>query len=138
MVELYTSRWANRGLERLPLVPVGISRGVPRFPLRYRYRRLPDLYPDGWMLGIEDDSRFERVYVAKLDRLGVDRIGAQLRTISEEEGGCPLCLLCFEADPADCHRGTFARWWTDKTGEPVKELRCGSSHKRQDPQPRLF
>lgn len=141
MVELFTSRWQNRELSRLPVVPVGISRGVPRFPLRYRYRRLPDLYPDGWMLGIEDDARFNEAYRKKLDRLGVDRIGAQLRTISEEEGGRPLVLLCYEADPGQCHRGTFARWWEARAGQAVEELPAVVSHNRrdeQDPQERLF
>ncbi len=139
MVELYTSRWQNRELVRLPFVPVGISRGVPRFPVRYRYRRLPDLYPDGWMFGIADDYRFNAEYRKKLDRLGVDRIADALRTISEEEGGADLCLLCFEADPTDCHRSMFSSWWFEQTGQRVEELQsCGRSRHRQDAQEPLF
>src|SRR5215210_5542601 len=61
VVELYTSRWQNRALETAPFVAVGISRGAPKFRVGYRYRRLPDLYPDGWMLSIEDDAHFEKV-----------------------------------------------------------------------------
>jgi len=142
VVELYTSRWQNRALETAPVVAVGISRDAPKFRVGYRYRRLPDLYPDGWMLGIEDD-RFEKVYRAKLDGIGVDRITAQLARISDEEGGKPLCLLCYEADPALCHRSAFARWWFEQTGQRVEELknsvraRISSGH-AQDAQGTLF
>ena len=121
-MKLWTSRWSNRALESSDVVAVGISRGVPRFRLGYRYRRLMDLAPDGWMLGIEDDAKFGKVYAAKLDRLGVARIAGLLRAISEEEDGADLCLLCFEADPAECHRSTFSSWWTAKTSEVVDEL----------------
>ncbi len=139
MVELYTSRWANRELGRLPVVPVGISRGVPKFPVRYRYRRLDDLYPDGWMFGIEDDDRFNEAYRKKLDRIGLDRIAAQLERISREEGGRPLVLLCYEADPGQCHRSAFSSWWQRQTGQVVEELRgCGQSRKGQDAQGTLF
>lgn len=139
VVKLWTSRWSNRTLESSDVVAVGISRGTPRFRLGYRYRRLRELEPDGWMLGIEDDQRFEKVYAAKLDRLGVDKVADLLKNLSDEEGGADLCLLCFEADPARCHRSMFARFWHDKTGEVVEELTsCGASHKRQDPQEPLF
>lgn len=139
-MRLYTSRWQNRDLEKMDVVPVGISRGTPKFPVRYRYRRLPDLYPDGWMFGIEDDARFNDAYRKKLDRIGVDRIAAQLERISREEGGRPLVLLCYEADPGQCHRSAFARWWFEQTGEVVEELAQNSvqSRKGQDAQGRLF
>ncbi len=108
----------------------------------YRYRRLPDLYPDSWMFSIKDDAKFNEAYRKKLERLGVDRIMEGLTKISVEEGGADLALLCFEADPKDCHRSQFARWWQQQTGQVVEELqRCGASHKRQDlqePQDRLF
>jgi hypothetical protein len=138
-LRLYTSRWQNRALEKLNVVPVGISRGTPRFPVRYRYRRLPDLYPDGWMFGIEDDARFNEAYRKKLDRIGADRIAEGLSRIPREEGGADLALLCYEADPGQCHRGTFAAWWFEQTGEVVEELQsCGSSRQRQDLQEPLF
>ena len=111
MVELYTSRWQNRALETAPVIAVGISRGAPKFRVGYRYRRLPDLYPDSWMFGIEDDERFNEAYRRKLDGIGMDRIAAQLARISWEEGGKALALLCYEADPARCHRGLFAEFW---------------------------
>lgn len=138
-MRLYTSRWQNRALEKLDVVAVGISRGTPRFPVRYRYRRLPDLYPDGWMFGIEDDARFNEAYRKKLDRLGADRIAEGLARISREEGGADLALLCYEADPARCHRSAFASWWRERTGEVVEELQSrGHPRNRQDLQEPLF
>ncbi len=138
-MKLYTSRWQNRALETAPVVAVGISRGTPRFPVGYRYRRLPDLYPDGWMFGIEDDAKFNEAYRKKLDRIGVDRIAAQLERISREEGGRPLVLLCYEADPAQCHRSAVAERWEARTGQTVPELQFSvSSHKGQDAQDTLF
>lgn len=134
MVELFVSRWQNRALETAPVVAVGISRGAPRFRVGYRYRRLPDLYPDGWMLSIEDDERFNEVYRAKLDRIGVDRIAAQLARISDEEGGKPLVLLCYEADPAECHRSVFSSWWAEQTGQELPEMDRGCDQSR-NPQP---
>jgi Protein of unknown function, DUF488 len=121
-VKLYTSRWQNRDLEKLDVVAVGISRGAPKFRLRYRYRRLMELAPDGWMLSIEDDARFEKVYRVKLERIGVEKIAALLRSLSDEEGGRPLALLCYEANPAECHRSMFSRWWRERTGQRVEEL----------------
>ncbi len=140
-MKLWTSRWSNRALEKLDVVAVGVSRGVPRFPVRYRYRRLPDLYPDGWMFGIEDDAKFNEAYRKKLERLGVDRIMEGLTSISDEEGGADLCLLCWEnvlAGEDLCHRRTFAGWWTARTGEAVSELREDLRPTRQDLQSPLF
>ncbi len=128
MVGLYTSRWQNGELGRLPVVAVGISRGVPKFPVRYRYRRLMELAPDGWMLSIESDERFEKVYVAKLERLRVERISDLLKALSDEVGGKALALLCYEDVHAGqvCHRRMFAQWWQTRTGQEVAELGRGS------------
>jgi hypothetical protein len=137
-VKLYTSRWQNRNLEKLDVVPVGISVAVPRFLVRYRYRRLAELQPDPWMLSIKDDASFERCYRRKLDRLGVEQIGALLQQIANEEGGKPICLLCYENVWAGqvCHRRMFARWFEQRTGIVVEELPdTGTSRAAQE---RLF
>jgi hypothetical protein len=50
-----------------------------------------------------------------------------------------LRLLCFESDPADCHRGLWAEWWFQQTGGRVPELRPEGEEKRPDgPQPSQF
>ena len=61
--------------------------------------------------------------------------------ISDEEGGKALALLCYEDDPARCHRSVFAEWWEARSGEAVPELErgCGRPRKRQEAaQPSLF
>ena len=83
---------------------------------------LRELAPYG-AFHIEDDEAFEQVYRDRLDRAGVDRIEARLRAIAEQRPGVPLALCCFERDPADCHRSSFARWWLERTGERVPEYR---------------
>jgi hypothetical protein len=140
-LRLWTSRWANRGLAHLDLVPVGISRGTPRFPVPYRYRLARLLAPSRTTFALRDDEVFERSYVAGLEEIGVDRIADLLRKISAEEGGKNLCLLCYENvhNGEVCHRRMFARWFEARTGIAVPELKnCGASRKRQDPQPSLF
>src|SRR5215217_6960130 len=95
-MKLYTSRWTNPDLKALDVVKVGISRGRPKWPLGYDYQLMPDLYPDGWMLGIEDDEYFEKVYRRKLEDVGVDRIAARLLQISRTAAGNDVVLLCWE------------------------------------------
>src|SRR3712207_1108204 len=93
---LYTSQWQNKKLTDLDTVPVGISRGSPRFKFPYRYRLLRLLAPSGEAFGTQDDEQFEQVYLGQLENLGVDRIANQLERISYEHDGKPLALLCFE------------------------------------------
>lgn len=102
-------------------VPVRTSRGFPRYQLRYRLEAVaPSLMPDRSMFGLGE--AFDAAYRAKLDGLGVDRIAAELHAIAERARDEQLVLLCFEADRADCHRGSFSAWWLEQTGEEVPEL----------------
>ncbi len=119
---IVTSYWANRELSRLPVVPVGISRGVPKWPLPFRYRRAMLLAPSRETFGLRSDRAFEAAYLAELERAGVEKIGAMLAKISDEEGGGPLVLLCWEKPSEVCHRRMFARWFEAKTGIVVPEL----------------
>jgi hypothetical protein len=70
-MELYTSCWQNFDLAGLDVIPVGISRGVPRGALAkrlpYRYRRLMDLAPPrdlfkDWIAGTISSDEYMRVY----------------------------------------------------------------------------
>jgi Protein of unknown function, DUF488 len=123
--EMYTSYWANRALIRLPVVPVQISRGTPKWTPPYRYRVARLLAPSRETFEIRSDEDFEAAYLRELEEAGVERIGALLRKFSDEAGGRPLVLLCFERDPGQCHRATFGGWWESRTGEKVEELRPG-------------
>jgi len=139
--DLYTSYWSNRDLAKVDMVKVSISRGQPKWPLPFRYRRAMLLAPSRETFALPSDRAFEAAYLAELEEAGVEKIGAMLRKISDEEGGKPLVLLCWEDVHAGqlCHRRMFAAWWTEQTGQQVPELQnSASSHKRQDAQGRLF
>ena len=134
MLELYTSRWANRELSHLDVVPVGISRGIPRWPLSYRYRLLRLLAPSRETFVLQDLKEFEQEYLAGLDEIGTEKIARALQKISDEHSGRPLALLCYENILAGetCHRRMFADWWKEKTGQQAPELLPGMVPLRED------
>lgn len=67
-------------------------------------------------------DEWDAAYLSQLERHGVDEIAKRFRQIEVQCGGKPLVLCCHEHDPARCHRGTFARWWIERTGEIVQHL----------------
>jgi hypothetical protein len=124
---LFTASWSAlhqaSTVGPLPVQPVRISRGVPRFwPAAEQFPAVDELMPDGWMFGIKDLEKFGRCYRRKLHAIGLPRVRALIDEIAAD--GRPLALACFETDPADCHRGPlgFAGWWERKTGERVPDL----------------
>ncbi|RJX18519.1 MAG: hypothetical protein C4570_06475 [Ammonifex sp.] len=125
-MKLYTGRYKHKQIADSGLVPVGITLGVPKFPLPYQVvEYVRELAPDGWMFQINDRAAFTPKFYAKLDRIGVEKIRRQLERISREHGGRDLVLLCYEdvSKPREwCHRLVFAEWWGSKTGEKVEEL----------------
>ncbi len=120
--DLYTSYWSNRDLAKVDAVKVSISRGQPKWPLPFRYRRAMLLAPSRETFGLRSDEAFEAAYLAELEEAGVEKIGALLERISVEEGGGPLVLLCFEKPGEVCHRRMFAEFWQERTGVVVPEL----------------
>jgi len=139
--QMFTSYWSNRALVEMDAVKVSISRGLPKWPVDFQYRRATLLAPSRETFALKDDAAFEASYLTGLEEVGVERITDLLTRIGAEEDFRPLVLLCFEANPADCHRATFARWWATRTEQVVKELgrACGPSRSsRQNPQRRLF
>jgi len=126
-MEIFTSRWANRDLAHLDVVPVGISRGVPRWRTPYSYRLLRLLAPSRKTFALEDLEEYEASYLAGLDEIAPERIATEFHRISQEHGGRPLALLCFEnvLKGEKCHRRTFAAWLEERTGQEVPELAPG-------------
>jgi hypothetical protein len=49
-------------------------------------------------------------------------IARTLEKIARQYEAEALVLLCFEALAADCHRGQFASWLFDRTGELAFEI----------------
>ncbi len=137
-IDLFTSRWQNRELAELECVPVGISRGLPRFPTGYSYKMLRELAPSREAFGITDPEEFERAYVAGLEDLGLDAIVGRLATISRETGGSVLVLLCYEPQGEFCHRHLLSAWLRER-GVEIRELAPGDVLRCEDaPQPSLF
>lgn len=107
--------------------PVRISLGLPRFWAdAERLPYLRDLAPAG-VFGLEGEA-FDRAYVDRLDRIGVERIGLALDTIRQESGQPVVVLACFEKAGQPCHRRLFADYWMRKTGQLVPEWRGISKH----------
>lgn len=138
MVELYTSRWANAELAELRCQPVGISRGMPRFPVPYRYRQVRELAPDDLAWAERDVEAFRLSYLRQLREIGA---GAILERLERVSGGLPVVCLCFEDVHAgqECHRRVLADHIHQETGTTIPELKAGDLPQREDaPEPRLF
>ena len=130
-MRLFTSRWANRDLAHLRCVPTGISRGTPRFRTGFGYKLARELAPDDTVWGTADWPDFVEAYRRQLDGLGAEAIVDRLARISEQAGGVAVVMLCFEADPGDCHRGTLSAWLRER-GVKIEELVPGDLPERED------
>jgi Active DUF488-N3 subclade len=73
-----------------------------------------------WRSGWPDEFRGH--FEAQLGQYGARRIARQLHQIARDAGAERLVLLCFEADPGQCHRSLFAGWWLHTVGERITEI----------------
>jgi uncharacterized protein YeaO (DUF488 family) len=135
---LFTSRWQNKALASLDAVPVGISRGTPKFRVAYRYRLLRELAPSREAFGLDDPHEFESAYRAGLDAIGLEAVVERLASVSRQHGGKPLVLLCYEPAHEFCHRHVL-RDWLREWGVVIEELKAGDLPRRKDAtEPTLF
>lgn len=136
---LFTSHWRSPLLRDAEATFVGISRGVPRRRLPFRYKVLRSLAPSRKAFDLNDPNEFAGEYRAQLETLGPNRIADDLRRVS---GGRPAVLLCWEDldKPGQwCHRRFLAEWLRDRLGVEVLELRTGDLPRREDvAQPSIF
>ncbi|NUK14072.1 hypothetical protein [Streptomyces lunaelactis] len=123
MLSLFTNRY--QAFRPPQGVPVRITLGAPRFKLAYPLAHVVrELAPRREYFS-KPLPEFTAAYRADLDRLGAAPIAERLREIADAEEDHRLVLLCFEdlTDPVQwCHRGIFATWWKDVTGDAVREL----------------
>jgi len=75
-----------------------------------------------WRYRNAEPDVFRTEYLAQLDRYSPQRIAKELEAIARQQEADTLCLMCFEADPEKCHRGLFASWLLERTGELAAEL----------------
>ena len=120
MVDLATCSW--RAYRPEMGTAVRITLGKPPGWFRYEWEEIRLLAPPPRVFRLEDDREFEAAYEQHLNAVGVHRLRRVFERLAEKHGGRPLVLLCFEASPSQCHRGQFARWWWERTGQEVPEL----------------
>ena len=123
-VKVYTSRFQNPELKSGKYTVVGIVRGLPKFQLGYeRAGNIIDIAPPRELFNVYDREQFTPPYMAHLDRIGLERISAQIKRYCEL--GKDVVLCCYEdvREPNEwCHRLVFAEWWLKNTGERIEEL----------------
>ena len=129
-LQLFTFSWSayNRlsDDQKKRVQPVRISVGRPRFIKGAGEIPLVTMLTPGELFrqGLER-SEFRKQYAKRLDEFGLTKITNALEKVQEEAGNKPLLLLCFEADPKDCHRSDFSSWWKKQTGETIPEFDAG-------------
>lgn len=122
---------------------VRASRGAPKwFPYPYAFWEAPT--PEWYMLKMEDQEKYRKSYLGKLDSVGVEEMLRQRDLILQDQairnqGVVPdtLVILCYEKLSMKgkwCHRTMFAEWWEEKTGERVIELGSHPVHE-ENPEP---
>ena len=120
-MKIFTNRY--RDFRPAQGIPVRITYGAPKWRLPYVITAsAKTVTPGPWFMQGTDEEFTER-YRAMLDRHGVEKIRAELQTISDLNGGKDVVLLCFDdISKGLCHRTLFAEWWRERTGETVREL----------------
>lgn len=135
---IYTSRYSNPELKTGNYTVVGITRGAPKFPLRYTLAgNIMEIAPPGYLFNEYNRERFTPSYFQHMDRVGTARIAQILQHY--EDMGKPVVLCCYEdvRKPGEwCHRLVFAEWWLQRTGEIIEELPDPSPNKwAKQPEP---
>jgi len=116
-------------------VAVRITLGKPPAWFDHPHEEIRLLAPPPRVFRMQDWQEFQRAYVQHLEAVGVDRLRRVFDAIGQRHGGARLVLLCFESRPEDCHRGIWAEWWREQTGEEIREL---GSPSRRGTQTRVF
>lgn len=124
---IYTLSWTklHKMDEHLreQIIPVRISLGLPRFMKgANKFPQIPQLAPYGDLFYERQRDVFKERYWERLDEIGVDKVRELLDEVQAQYPDKAMTLMCFEHDPADCHRGDFAIWWERETGEEIPEF----------------
>lgn len=128
---IYTSRFSNPELKSGNYTVVGIVRYLPRFKLSYeRAGNIIDIAPPKELFKVYDRQIFTEPYMKHLDKIGFDKIAAQIQRYVDLNKDVVLC--CYEDVrlPNEwCHRLVFAEWWLKNTGQVIPELKDDSKPK---------
>lgn len=111
---IYTSYWSNvRKLEKAGIEPVAISRGKPK---GWRGRSFDYIAPTWKMLKMSDED-YDREYESILSELDQSSFVSDLMAGGEHD----VAMLCWEKNPADCHRTRVGEWLRE-AGFEVEEF----------------
>lgn len=143
MGKLYTSRYSNKDLQHTDALKVGISAGLPRFPLKYELTaNLTQLAPGRAIFRMTDKAAFRRKYFEQLDRLGIAMVEQLIKSVWRGNGEKDLILLCYEDVTCDdnsknwCHRTYLAEWLRERLGYEVEEYPdsgCYAAKHKEEP-----
>ena len=97
---------------------VGISRGVPRRAVK-GYRLYRKLAPGPWFNSVDAEEYHRRFLTEVLGPLDPQRTWDDLHALVAP---CEPVLMCFEPDPAGCHRRMVARWLEEALGVRIDEV----------------
>lgn len=89
---IYTSRYSNPELKTGNYTVVGITRGAPKFPLRYTLAgNIMEIAPPGYLFNEYNRERFTPPYFQHMDRVGTARIAQILQHY--ETWASPWCFV---------------------------------------------
>lgn len=118
---LYTSYFANKAMLHIDdCVYISVACGNPKYPVPYDIVDCKTLKPYGLLGKNLTNAQFFAEYEKKLERIGANEILSEIMRLST--GHQNAVLLCHEKNGRDCHRRTFAEWFTKKTGIDVVEV----------------
>lgn len=124
--KIYTSSFTNPELRSGDYTEVGIVRGLPKFRLSYRLAgNILDIAPPGYLFRVYDREEFIPPYMKHLDKIGVEKISAQIQDFQALGKDIVLCYYEDVRKPNEwCHRLVFAEWWLRETGTQGRSVKC--------------
>jgi uncharacterized protein (DUF488 family) len=88
------------------------------------YVHLPELgIPSGWRQELDDMEAYERLFMRYEGEI-LPSNEAHVEIACRLVTASPSAFMCLEADAKCCHRTRLARVVADRTGLPMRELRC--------------
>jgi hypothetical protein len=131
-VQIFTSRYSNKRVGELAaeglILPVGITRGSPRFQLNYQIvHNEMALAPTSRTFVMNDKAVFWPEMLKDLAKVDAPMMFRKLADLASAYNKPDVVLLCFEdvygPPPKDwCHRQVVAEWFHDTIGIDVVEL----------------
>lgn len=125
-MRLYTSYWGRtKMLQNNGIEPVAICVGKPKW---WRGRCIEELAPRWDMLRMSNEQ-YNEAYRLILSELDPEQVLAKIEDCRIDQDS-DVALMCYEKDPADCHRSMAAKWLRDNGIEcdewapPVKKTQA--------------